>query len=305
MISEATIDQACLYVLGMLPKDAADSFATDLTNDPELTDFVAALHNATLALAAGVPRQELPADHKRKLLAALSEQAKRSLPAAQNIKPGPWKSVIPWGAAAAFAVLGLWQGKTAQDAAGLAQTRGDQLATLEAQYTQAQQSLTQTSSELEQSRTDLQTQRTLAQTLQTQIATSDAERQALAARLSAAEARDLLAQAKVAVLSSLIKNNPKALAVSLWDQTKQNGVLIVENLPKLAPGKDYQLWVLDPAIAAPVSAGVFKVDADGKVRLQFKPTQAVPSPGKFAVTIEKEGGVPSPTLDQMVVLGGF
>ena len=57
-------------------------------------------------------------------------------------------------------------------------------------------------------------------------------------------------------------------------------------------------------IVAPVSAGVFKVDPQGKVRLSFKPGQTVKTAAKFAVTEEKEGGVVSPTMNTMVVISG-
>ena len=79
---------------------------------------------------------------------------------------------------------------------------------------------------------------------------------------------------------------------------------MVENLPALPAGRDYQLWVIDPNLKTPVSAGIFKVDAAGKVRIEFKPDRVVQSAYKFAVTVEKAGGAKVPTLDQMVVIGG-
>ena len=57
-------------------------------------------------------------------------------------------------------------------------------------------------------------------------------------------------------------------------------------------------------LKAPVSAGVFKVDPQGKVRLEFKPIRNVQSAFKFVITQEMEGGSATPTMDKMVVIGG-
>lgn len=94
------------------------------------------------------------------------------------------------------------------------------------------------------------------------------------------------------------------MAVSLWRQEQQDGLPVVENLPALPAGRDYQLWVIDPNLKVPVSAGVFKVDPQGKVRLEFKPIRNVQSAFKFAITQEMEGGSATPTMDKMVVIGG-
>lgn len=295
MITEQLQEQACLHVMGLLSTAEDSEFLAKLAGNTELQTLVGELHNATLALAAGVPRHSLPPEHRAKLMAALRETAAGS---GNVIKRGPWLTALPWGIAACLTGLAAWQWTQLQDAEKLAKLTSTKLAASEIAQTETAQRLAAADKAIEQQR------KTVAD-LQKQLVSSDEQRTLLADRLTKAEARDLLAQAQVAVLSSLVKEQPKAVAVSVWDQGKQNGVLVVENMPKLAPGKDYQLWVIDPSIAAPVSAGVFKVDEAGKVRIQFKPNQAVPTPGKFAVTIENEGGVASPTMDQMVVLGGF
>jgi anti-sigma-K factor RskA len=112
-----------------------------------------------------------------------------------------------------------------------------------------------------------------------------------------------LANMRIAMLGSLLSDQPKAVAVSLWDEKNQNGVFVVENLKPLPQGKDYQLWVIDPQYGAPVDAGVFQVDADGKVRFQFKAKQSIKTANKFAVTEEQKGGSATPK-GQMVLVGG-
>lgn len=116
------------------------------------------------------------------------------------------------------------------------------------------------------------------------------------------KARDRVSQVKIAMLGSLLQNVPKAVAVSVWDAEKQDGVLVVQNLAPQPADKDYQLWVIDPQQGAPVDAGVFTVDEKGNARFRFKPKVSVKTADKFAVTLEKKGGVPAPQ-GQMVLAG--
>ncbi len=112
-----------------------------------------------------------------------------------------------------------------------------------------------------------------------------------------------LSNLRVAVLGALLKEEPKAVAVSLWDDKSQSGELIVENMTPLPSDKDYELWVIDPQYATPVAAGTFQVDAEGKGRVQFKANQPIKTAGKFAVTREAKGGSPTPK-GTMVLIGG-
>ena len=105
------------------------------------------------------------------------------------------------------------------------------------------------------------------------------------------------------MLNSLLADAPTAVAVTLWDDHKQEGVFVVQHLKTLPPDRDYQLWVLDKG-TTPVDAGVFRVDANGSVRVEFKAKQLIQSAGKFAVTEEVRGGVAAPTIKNMVLVGG-
>lgn len=110
-----------------------------------------------------------------------------------------------------------------------------------------------------------------------------------------------LTNMQAAVLTSLVRTQPGARAVSLWDGKQQRGVLIVQGLPALPEDREYQLWVIDPQQKTPVDAGVFQVSADGQEQFEFKPKAEV-STGTFAVTVEPKGGVAAPT-GQMVLKG--
>jgi anti-sigma-K factor RskA len=140
--------------------------------------------------------------------------------------------------------------------------------------------------------------------LQNKTTTQAQQLAAIQSELADWQAKDRVSQVKIAMLGSLLESSPKAVAVSLWDAEKQDGVLIVQNLTPQPTDMDYQLWVIDPQQAAPIDAGVFTVDAKGHVRFRFKPKASVKSADKFAVTLEKKGGVPAPQ-GQMVLAGSW
>ena len=75
------------------------------------------------------------------------------------------------------------------------------------------------------------------------------------------------------------------------------------NLPSLPSGRTYQLWVLVAGKSGPVpiSAGLLQPDANGRVSAIFNTPPDIPKPVAMAVTLEPEGGVPSPTGDKYLV----
>lgn len=83
-----------------------------------------------------------------------------------------------------------------------------------------------------------------------------------------------------------------------WDRDRNAVYLDVLRLPAPPEGKQYQLWAL--VDGQPVDAGVFAMD-DAADTLQAMKT--IPAAQAFAVTLEKAGGSPTPTLDAMVLLG--
>jgi anti-sigma-K factor RskA len=89
---------------------------------------------------------------------------------------------------------------------------------------------------------------------------------------------------------------PNALAKIFW--MKNTGQVYIDptNLPKVPPGKQYQLWgIVD---GKPVSGGMIET-SKGVYHIQ-----KMKSFGKvdaFAITLEKAGGSPTPTMDQMIV----
>lgn len=91
---------------------------------------------------------------------------------------------------------------------------------------------------------------------------------------------------------------PTALATVYWNQTSKEVFVMVNNLPQPAPDKQYQLWAI--VDGKPVDMGVFETGTDAKIIQKMK---SVNNAEMFAVTLEKKGGSPEPTLDQMYVAG--
>lgn len=315
MITELTEEQACLYVLGLLPMAEEKAFEVEMSQNVELCVLVTSLQNATLALAKSAPITEISPSVKQRLFTTIAEQSEAHqknleqsdlvVPLSKN-SPKSWLRVLPWAAAASltgFLFLHIRDsGQEQRILTAELDARANELQSARDQFAAASNDWKIEKSQLEAlNQASIQAQAELA----TQLANSEATNKQILERLTAMESKDALAQAQIAVMNSLIKNRPQAIAVSVWNQEKQNGVLVVENLPVLEPGKDYQLWVIDPSIAAPVSAGIFKVDDKGKVRIKFQPKQVIQSAAKFAVTEENEGGAASPTMEKMVVIGGM
>jgi anti-sigma-K factor RskA len=85
------------------------------------------------------------------------------------------------------------------------------------------------------------------------------------------------------------------LAQVFWNKTNQEVYINVLNQKPLDADKQYQLWAL--ADGKPVDAGVIDINNKLQKAKLIKNAQA------FAITIEKKGGSPTPTLTALVALG--
>jgi hypothetical protein len=93
---------------------------------------------------------------------------------------------------------------------------------------------------------------------------------------------------------------PAARGHMMW-HAKAGGVFVAAGLPEAPTGKAYQLWAI-AGTNAPVSAGVFSVDAAGTGSLSVRPLPGVATVNAFAVTLEPAGGLPAPS-GEMYLLG--
>jgi anti-sigma-K factor RskA len=122
------------------------------------------------------------------------------------------------------------------------------------------------------------------------------------AELDDLRGRDALASVRIATLSAKVTAYEKALAVVVYDPKAQRGLLKLADFPAPAAGKDYQLWVIEPGGAAPVSAGVVPVQSGGATRVAFHPERKISGVDAFAISVEQSGGSPSPK-GQIVFVG--
>jgi anti-sigma-K factor RskA len=269
MINERMEEQAGLYVLGALPDGEIAAFEEAMKGDAELRNLVESLRISRDAMAGALPCVEPPAALKQKIMARIESQKIVKLPPAPEPHAQGWAVWLPWALAACLAVVcavSFSRQNAMREKLGLQEK---QIADLNK----------------------------LADSLR-------AEAGDLRLAVARLNETNRLENLRIAMLGSLLEDSPKAVAVSLWDNSRQSGVFVVQNLKPLPADKDYQLWVIDPKYSTPVSAGVFQVDDQGNMRIQFKTDKLIESANKFAVTQEPKGGLPVPTLKNMVLIGG-
>lgn len=93
---------------------------------------------------------------------------------------------------------------------------------------------------------------------------------------------------------------PQAFATVYWNPLNKKVMLNVENLPMPPADKQYQLWALKDG--KPIDAGVFDMSPANGGDMHMMPVR-IDDADAFAVTLEKKGGSPTPTLTQLYVMG--
>jgi len=95
-----------------------------------------------------------------------------------------------------------------------------------------------------------------------------------------------------------VKTHPGMMATVYWNTRSGELYLAVNNLPAPPSQMEYQLWAI--VDGKPVSAGVFNRNA---ALTSLQKLQVAGIAQAFAITLEKEGGSPVPTLSNMYVMG--
>lgn len=83
-----------------------------------------------------------------------------------------------------------------------------------------------------------------------------------------------------------------ARAMLTYNHQTGRAMLVADGLPPAPQGKVYQLWFI--ADGKPLPGGVFKTDAAGHGELRDQMPPEGRGAAVFAVTLEREGGVPKP-----------
>jgi anti-sigma-K factor RskA len=91
--------------------------------------------------------------------------------------------------------------------------------------------------------------------------------------------------------------DPQSATMVLWDTVTKDVYLTVSKLPQTAADEQYQLWAIVDGTA--VDAGIFDMsEASGMMKMKkMAKAQA------FAITLEKKGGSPAPSMDKLYVMG--
>lgn len=92
-----------------------------------------------------------------------------------------------------------------------------------------------------------------------------------------------------------VPGKPEALVQLFWNKTTHRVYAADISLPQAPAGKAYQLWAI--VDGKPVNAGMMKTKKEPQQMFDFAKADA------FAITLEKDGGSPAPTMTEMYVLG--
>lgn len=84
-----------------------------------------------------------------------------------------------------------------------------------------------------------------------------------------------------------------------WNSKSKKVMLCIGELPANPEDKQYQLWAM--VDGKPIDLGVFDVNGTHPMI----PMTSIENPQAFAVTLEKKGGSPTPTLSELYVLGAM
>ena len=128
-----------------------------------------------------------------------------------------------------------------------------------------------------------------------EIASNNTELSAMVSGLE--EMNSLIRNSKRIELKG-VENHPNMLADVYW-HTSKKVFLEMKNLPDAPAGKQYQLWAI--VDGKPVDMGMYKSGKDSTVQEM----KSVNNAQAFAITLEKEGGNPTPTMEEMYVMGAI
>jgi anti-sigma-K factor RskA len=85
------------------------------------------------------------------------------------------------------------------------------------------------------------------------------------------------------------KRPPQPQGKAFYLRSKSSLIFVANSLPPLPPEKIYELWLI-PKTGAPIPAGLFKPDSQGRATVVDPPLPAGVEAKTFAVTLEAENG---------------
>jgi anti-sigma-K factor RskA len=252
------------YALDALSADDRHAIEEHLQTCADCSQEVAALRAVVDGLPYAVPQQDPPAALRERVLRAATGSTVVAMPSTRARSKAPaavpvWLSIA---ASLAAVALGLYT-LTLRQRIGVLE---DRLREANAQVERSEKAATLASLRAE-----------TAKEMTAVLAAGDVRR------------IDLVGQ----------KPAPGAAGHAFWSPSRRVLLFSATNLPTLAPGRQYQLWVI-PSGGKPISAGMLDLDQQGRALTVADSPNA--DPGTVAVSEEPSGGVSQPT--GAVVLAG-
>lgn len=105
---------------------------------------------------------------------------------------------------------------------------------------------------------------------------------------------ETLTGAKVRVVDMVATTNMAPGCRMFWDRQTNRWTLITHDLPRVAKGRTYQLWLVTAA-SQKISAATFNTDARGNAVVQATYPLGENDLAAVAITEEPDGGSPQPT----------
>ena len=254
-------DSAASYVLGALPAAEHREFEAHLRECAECQELVKKLGPAVAVLPYAAPDVAPPPALRDRVLAIAKPGSQTRAVVPTPAPRASWAAAGGWLSAAALLAV-------AVGAIGYAMALRRDLADLG-------QQLTATTGRLEQTEAQLETAVRALGSAQTRVAVLTAP--------------DLL---RIDLRGG--EPAPAASGRGFWSRA-QGLIFAASALPPLPPDRVYQLWILPPGGAAPISAGLLSLEPNGSVSAAFETPANSPVPAGMAVSIEPTGGVPAPT----------
>lgn len=302
MDQERFEELAAMNALGMLENDEKRSLDGAVARDKELRMLATELEQTTAELAYLIKPVEPPANMKKRIRAKMRATGVKGAGVSRGVIIGG----IGWALAASFAVSSVWlwreqNGLTQQLAAAsraIAPVNPTTSVVDDGKARTLEEELKKRRDEFEAQKKALATE---IESLNKREADAKAQNARLTAEVAALKEQEQQSQLQIATLQSKVWEYRKSEMLVVWDQKRSQGVVVLDKMPKVESDKDYQLWVVDPNKPNPVSAGVVTVDSKGSVKTSFKPVEAVTGEAKFALSLEKKGGVPKSEGELLMV----
>ncbi len=304
MDEERFEELAAMNALGMLENDEKRALDGAIARDKEVRSLTLELEQVTAELAYLIQPVEPPANMKKRIRAKMRARGVKGGGVSRGVIIGG----TGWALAAAFAVASVWlwqerAGMTMQLAAAsraIAPVHNPAAPVVDDGKTRTLEE------ELKKRRDEFEAQKQALvkeiESLHKQETDAKAQSAKLTAEVAALKQQEQQSQLQIATLQSKVWEYRRSEMLVVWDQKRSQGVVVLDKMPKVQSDQDYQLWVVDPNKPDPVSAGVVTVDSKGSVKASFKPVEAVSGEAKFALSIEKKGGVPK-SEGQLLMVG--